>query len=206
MEVSWFQKHSDLSLRLIEETGVAQTGRVIDVGGGASTLVDDLLEHRFQDITVLDISAAALGTAQERLGPRASEVAWLEADITTVSLPRHSFDVWHDRAVFHFLTRAEDRKRYVHAVQCAVKPGGHVIVATFAANGPLRCSGLDTMRYSLQALHGEFGGDFELVESAHETHGTPFGTKQQFIYCHCRLANPDHRGRTMVDLGPPSCE
>ena len=186
-EVSWFQEHSDLSLRLIEGTGVAQTGRIIDVGGGASTLVDDLLAQQFEDITVLDISAAALRTAQERVGPRAAQVAWLEADITTVSLARHSYDVWHDRAVFHFLTRAEDRQRYVEAVRQAVKPGGHVIVATFAADGPLRCSGLDTMRYSPASLHAEFAEGFELVESAHETHCTPLGTEQQFIYCHCRL-------------------
>ena len=187
-EVSWFQEHSDLSLRLIEGTGVAQTGRIIDVGGGASTLVDDLLEHRFQDITVLDISAAALGTAQERLGPRASEVTWLEADITTARLPHHSYDVWHDRAVFHFLTRAEDRRRYIQAVKDSVRPGGHVIVATFAPDGPLRCSGLDTVRYSPDALHSEFGGAFELIESLPETHHTPFGTDQKFIYCYCRLA------------------
>ena len=172
-EVSWFQEHSDLSLRLIEGPGVAQTGRIIDVGGGASTLVDDLLEHRFQDITVLDISAAALRTTQERLGPRASEVAWLEADITTAHLPRHSYDVWHARAVFHFLTRAEDRQRYVRAVGHSVKPGGHVIVATFAADGPRRCSGLETMRYSPASLHSEFGDGFELVESASEAHHTP---------------------------------
>ena len=186
-EVSWFQEHSDLSLRLIEQTGVAPRGHIIDVGGGASTLVDDLLAHHFENITVLDLSAAALGTAQERLGPRASEVAWVQADITTVSLPRHSFDVWHDRAVFHFLTRAEDRQRYVQAVRQSVKPGGHVIVATFASDGPLWCSGLDTMRYSPDALRAEFGEAFELVESARETHETPFGTEQKFIYCYCRM-------------------
>ena len=186
-EVSWFQEHSELSLRLIEGTGVAPTGRIIDVGGGASTLVDDLLAHRFQDITVLDISAGALHAAQERLGPRASEVTWLEADITTVSLPCDSYDVWHDRAVFHFLTRATDRQRYVQAVRQSVKPGGHVIVATFAADGPLRCSGLDTVRYSSGSLHAEFGEAFELLESAREMHETPFGTEQKFIYCYCRM-------------------
>lgn len=186
-EVSWFQEHSEVSLRLIAETGVPPTGRIIDVGGGASTLVDDLLARGFENVTVLDISAAALGAAQERLGPRESQVAWMEADVTSAILPRHHYDVWHDRAAFHFLTRAEDRKRYVQAVRHAVKPGGHVVVATFAADGPLRCSGLDTMRYSPNALHGEFGEAFELVKSTHETHGTPFGTEQQFLYCHCRL-------------------
>ncbi len=186
-EVSWFQEHSELSLQMIEATGVAPTGHVIDVGGGASRLVDDLLARHFEDITVLDISAAALRTAQVRLGPRASEVTWLEADITTVSLPQQAYDVWHDRAVFHFLTRTEDRQSYVQAVRQSVKPGGHVIVATFAADGPLQCSGLDTMQYSPEALHGEFGEKFALVESARETHQTPFGTEQKFIYCYCRM-------------------
>ena len=186
-EVSWFQDHSPLSLRLIAETGVAPTGRIIDVGGGASTLVDDLLARHFEHVTVLDISAAALAVAQARLGARASQVSWLEADITTVALPHHYYDVWHDRAVFHFLTRAEDRQRYVLAVRHAVKPGGHVIVATFAADGPLRCSGLEVMRYSPGSLHAEFGEAFELVESAREMHETPFGTEQKFIYCYCRM-------------------
>lgn len=189
-EVSWFQEHSELSLRIIAGTGVAGTGRIIDVGGGASTLVDDLLARSFEDVTVLDISAAALSAAQERLGSRAAQVIWMEADIIGVSLPRHHYDVWHDRAVFHFLTRAEDRKRYVQAVCHAVRRGGHVIVATFAPDGPLRCSGLDTIRYSADALHDEFGEAFELVESTHETHSTPSGTEQQFTYCYCRIAAP----------------
>ena len=140
-EVSWFQEHSELSLRLIQETGAAKAGPLIDVGGGASTFVDDLLARGFENITVLDISKAALSQAQERLGPRASQVIWKTADITTVRLPPHTFDVWHDRAVFHFLTHAEDRERYVRAVRQAVKPGGYMIVATFAPDGPGRfCS------------------------------------------------------------------
>ena len=182
-DTSWFQEHSELSLRYIEETGVTQAGRIIDVGGGASTLVDDLLDHQFENVTVLDISAAALKAARQRLGPRASLVLWQEADITEVHLPFHHYDVWHDRAVFHFLTRAEDRARYVQAVRRAVKPGGYVIVAAFAPDGPTQCSGLDTVRYSPGTLHSEFGAAFELVESSRETHGTPFGTEQQFIYC-----------------------
>lgn len=145
-EASWFQEHSDLSLQLIEERGVGPTGRIIDVGGGASMLADDLLAHHFENVTVLDISAAALKAAQQRLGPRAAQIIWLEADITTVSLPHHHYDVWHDRAVFHFLTRAEDRHRYVQAVRQAVKPGGHLIIATFAPDGPSQCSGLEVMR------------------------------------------------------------
>jgi len=197
-EVSWFQEHSDLSLRLIEERGVDPTGRIIDVGGGASTLADDLLAHHFENVTVLDISAAALKAVQQRLGPRAAQIIWLEADITTVSLPHHHYDVWHDRAVFHFLTRAEDRHRYVQAARQAVKPGGHLIIATFAPDGPSQCSGLEVMRYGPDALHGEFGEAFKLVESTSETHHTPFGTEQKFIYC--RLLAPDYGGNTTADI------
>jgi len=187
-EVSWFQEHSETSLALIQGTGVSKSASIIDVGGGASTLVDDLLADGFQNITVLDISAAALHVAQERLGSRAASVAWLDADITAVTLPEQHFDVWHDRAVFHFLTQAGDRHKYVDAVYRSVRPGGHVIVATFAPNGPLRCSGLDVVRYSPNTLHREFGNAFELVSHRRETHETPFGTEQQFVYCYCRKA------------------
>ena len=193
-DTSWFQEHSAFSLHFIEETGVARVGRIIDVGGGASTLVDDLLDRQFENVTVLDISATALEAARQRLGPRASQVFWREADITTVQLPFHHYDVWHDRAVFHFLTRAEDRAHYVEAVCRAVKPGGYVIIAAFAPDGPTQCSGLGTMRYSPDTLHSEFGEAFELVESSRETHNTPFGTEQQFIYCRCRRTRPLRRG------------
>lgn len=187
-QVSWFQEHPELSFNFIERTGVGKTGQIIDVGGGASTLVDDLLANDYQNITVLDISAAALQVAQQRLGSQASAVTWLEADITRVELPYRFYDVWHDRAVFHFLTRAEDRKRYVEAVQHSVKTGGHVIVATFALDGPLRCSGLEVVRYSPDKLHDEFGNDFELVDTTNELHQTPFGSEQKFTYCYCRKA------------------
>lgn len=187
-QVSWFQQHPELSFQLIEHTGVGKTGNIIDVGCGASTLVDDLLVNGYQNITVLDISAAALQVAQQRLGSRAATVTWLEADITQVNLPYRFYDVWHDRAVFHFLTRAEDRKRYVESVQNSVKAGGHVIVATFGLDGPLRCSGLEVVRYSSDSLHDEFGNDFELVDTTNEFHHTPFGTEQKFIYCYCRKA------------------
>jgi len=185
-QVSWFQEHSLLSLQFIQLTGVEKAGRIIDVGGGASTLVDDLLADGFTQVTILDISHSALEAAQHRLGRRASQVSWLKADITQVSLSSQLYDVWHDRAVFHFLTSPEDRRKYVEAVERAVKPGGHVIVATFAPDGPLRCSGLDVVRYSPAALHAEFGVDFELVDNTREIHRTPMGTVQQFIYCYCR--------------------
>jgi SAM-dependent methyltransferase len=148
--------------------------------------VGDLLKNGYRHITVLDISAAALEAAQHRLGARAREVTWLEADILQIELPHHQYDLWHDRAVFHFLTDAGDRRRYVNAVKNAVKPGGHIIVATFASDGPDRCSGLPVARYEPESMHHEFGDDFQLLNSAHETHPTPFGTQQKFVYCYCR--------------------
>ena len=185
-QVSWYQLHPSLSLQHIRNTGVGKGGHIIDVGGGASTLVDHLLDDGFQRVTVLDISGAALEVTQQRLGPRANSVTWLEADITNIGLPHHEYDVWHDRAVFHFLTAHEDRQRYVNAVREAVKPSGYVIVATFANDGPDHCSGLEVVRYDPQSLHNEFGADFELLDSTREEHQTPFGTEQKFIYCYCR--------------------
>jgi len=185
-QVSWYQLHPRLSLQYIQNTGADKTAHIIDVGGGASTLVDHLLDDGFLHITVLDISAAALEAAKQRLGPRAESVTWLEADITQSALPHHEYDVWHDRAVFHFLTEPRDRQRYVNTVKQAVKPGGHVIVATFANDGPEKCSGLEVARYDPQGLHDEFGTGFELLDSTREEHHTPFGTEQKFIYCYCR--------------------
>lgn len=183
---SWFQEHAQLSLQFIQNTGVQKTAQMIDIGGGASTLVDDLLAVGFQHISVLDVSATALQLAQQRLGSRADDINWIEADITQAGLPAQTYDLWHDRAVFHFLTQVEDRQRYVQAVRHSVKQGGHVIVATFAPDGPERCSGLDVLRYSPESLHNEFGQGFEVVASTHETHYTPFETEQKFIYCYCR--------------------
>lgn len=186
--LSWFQEHSELSLGLIRRTGVGLDGAIIDVGGGASRLVDDLVAEGHSDLTVLDVSASALALARERLGSKAAAVSWVEADITTVELPEHRFDLWHDRAVFHFLTDPGDRDRYVRLVRRSVKQSGHVIVATFGPDGPLRCSGLPVVRYSPDQLHDEFGPAFRLVEHASETHRTPFGTEQRFIYCYCRTS------------------
>lgn len=185
-QVSWFQEHARFSLQHIQNTGIQKTAQIIDVGGGASTFVDDLLEAGFQNINVLDVSGTALQLAQQRLGSRAALVNWIEADITQADLPPQAFDVWHDRAVFHFLVKAADRQRYVETVRRSVREGGHVIVATFAPDGPQRCSGLDVIRYSPASLHDEFGEGFEVVESTSETHHTPFGTEQKFIYCYCR--------------------
>jgi len=184
--VSWYQQHADNSLQLIEATGVRHTASIIDVGGGASTLVDDLLAKDYQSITVLDLSAAALNSAKDRLGAHAGAVTWLESDITKTELPLLAYDVWHDRAVFHFLIAPEDRHAYVQAVLRSVKPDGHVIVATFAEDGPLQCSGLPVTRYSATQLHAEFGEAFTLMSHERVLHHTPFGTTQQFTYCYCR--------------------
>jgi ubiquinone/menaquinone biosynthesis C-methylase UbiE len=184
--VSWFQEHAECSLELIRRTGVSKDATIIDVGGGASTLVDDLLASGYSSLTVLDLSAAALAAARQRLGPKADAVRWIEADITRVALPWHAYDLWHDRAVFHFLTTVEQRHAYIEKVKHAVKPGGHVIIATFAEDGPTQCSGLPVMRYSADALKAEFGEPFTLKEYAKEDHHTPFGTTQRFVYCYFR--------------------
>jgi ubiquinone/menaquinone biosynthesis C-methylase UbiE len=184
--VSWFQPHAALSLDLIRATGLAKDAGIIDVGGGASTLVDDLLSDGYNDLTVLDLSAHAMEAARERLGKDESMVRWIEADITEVDLPAKRYDIWHDRAVFHFLTTPEQREAYVQTVFRSVKPGGHVIVATFAEDGPLECSGLPVMRYRPEELHDEFGEAFTLLIHAKEAHHTPAGKVQQFVYCYCR--------------------
>jgi ubiquinone/menaquinone biosynthesis C-methylase UbiE len=187
-EVSWFQEHAKLSLQLIQDAGIPLSANLIDVGGGASTLVDDLLANGYENITVLDISGAALAAARRRLGPQAAKVRWLEANILDVTLPERAYDVWHDRAVFHFLLTPADRQAYVQLVLRSVKPGGLVLVATFGEDGPTMCSGLPVMRYSANALHQEFGELFTLLGHEKESHATPSGNVQQFVYCLCRKA------------------
>ena len=189
-EVSWFQEHAELSLKLIRDAAIPMSASIIDVGGGASTLVDDLLAAGCDRLTVLDLSGAALATAKARLGARASHVQWVEANVLEADLPSHAYDVWHDRAVFHFLTTTQERQAYVRKVLQAVKPGGLVIVATFAEDGPTRCSGLPVMRYSASELHAEFGEPFQLLGHERESHHTPSGSEQTFVYCFCRKS-PD---------------
>jgi len=185
--VSWYRPHLERSLALIERAAARRSASIIDVGGGASTLVDDLLARGYAEVTVLDISQTALALAKTRLGAAAQRVHWLLADVARVSLQSHAYDVWHDRAVFHFLTAQEDRAGYVQNVMHAVKRGGHVIVSTFGPEGPTKCSGLDVVRYDAESLHDQFGKHFRLVESAEEMHQTPFGKTQQFLYCYCRV-------------------
>ena len=185
-EVSWFQTHAAFSLRLIRDSGVGLDAHIIDVGGGASVLVDNLLDAGYRNLTVLDLSESALAESRKRLGERAGSVTWRADDITRAVLPAGAYDVWHDRAVFHFLTDPADRARYVEQVLKSVKPGGHVIVAAFGPGGPLQCSGLDVVRYSPDALHAEFGAPFRLLRHETEIHPTPAGKEQEFVYCYCR--------------------
>lgn len=181
-EVSWYQPHLTVSLRLLANAGLRPDSHVIDVGGGASTLADDLLDQGVKYLTVLDISGRALAADKARLGERANGVTWLEADITRAQLPAASYDFWHDRAVFHFLTHAEDRRRYLATLREALKPGGQAILATFALDGPPKCSGLEVVRYSADTLQAELGNGFRLLEALEESHQTPFHTMQQFLY------------------------
>ena len=185
--VSWYRSHLDRSLALIESASLDRAAGIIDIGGGESTLVDDLLARGYHDLTILDISQTALDVTKARLGEPGKSIHWICADVTQADLPAHAFDVWHDRAVFHFLISKEQRSAYVRLAARAVRPGGHVIVSTFGPEGPAKCSGLDVSRYDAESLHGEFGKRFKLIDSSEELHQTPFGTTQQFLYCHCRL-------------------
>lgn len=180
--MSWYQAQPSVSLRLLTEVGATADSSIIDVGGGDSTLVDALIDRQYRCLTVLDLSGAALSRARLRLGARASEVTWIEADITRTVLPEHAYDVWHDRAVFHFLTDASDRRRYAAAAASSLRINAVLIIATFASNGPMRCSGLDVIRYSSEALADEIGGAFTLQRGFVEVHRTPSGVEQPFTY------------------------
>ncbi len=184
--MSWFEPEANPSLALIRAACPNRDAAIIDVGGGASTLVDGLLAAGYHDITVLDLSGSALDQARQRLGDVGATVKWREANVLTVELPGAGFDVWHDRAVFHFLTDPPSRDKYLAQIRHALKPGGLALVATFAEDGPERCSGLDVERYSPDELHRAFGDEFRLLVSRREIHETPWGTEQPFTYFLCR--------------------
>ena len=186
--VSWYAPHLETSLRFIHQATEDKSASIIDIGGGEATLVDDLLLDGYTDISVLDISQKAINVARSRLGDKAEKVRWYCSDITQATLPQNYFDVWHDRAVFHFLTENVQRLKYVEQVMRSVKHGGHVIVSTFGPEGPEKCSGLDVVRYDAENLHDQFGKTFKLLSSSTELHKTPMGTTQQFLYCFCRMA------------------
>jgi len=185
--VSWYRPHLETSIDLIQRVAPDSSASIIDIGGGESTLVDDLLAKGYRDVSVLDISPTAIEVARKRIGDLARHVTWMVADATQAALPSQRYDVWHDRVVFHFLTTQEERTAYVQRVAGSMKLGGHVIMATFGPEGPTKCSGFDVVRYDAQSLHAEFGRHFQLMESATELHQTPFGTTQQFLYCLCRV-------------------
>ncbi len=180
-QVSWYQAHPETSLALIQASGIDASAPIIDIGGGASRLIDQLLQTGYTDVSVLDISATALGYAQQRLGEEARRVAWLESDITRFEPQRH-YALWHDRAVFHFLTQAADRARYVAALQQALPPGGQLILASFAIGGPAQCSGLDVVQYDGDKLLDTLGAGFKLLETHREDHRTPAQAIQAFQY------------------------
>lgn len=184
--VSWYAPHLTESLACIRRTGLPATASVIDIGGGEATLVDDLLGAGYTNITVLDISARALEVAGQRLGGRAAKVDWVVADVLQHVFAPHSVDIWHDRAVFHFLTDEDQRLRYVQQVLQALRPGGYAIVGAFGPDGPTQCSGLPAARYGADELHGQFGHQFRLLDSRIDLHTTPWGALQQFVYCLCQ--------------------
>jgi SAM-dependent methyltransferase len=180
-QLSWFQETPALSLELIERVGVARSSAIVDIGGGASRLADSLVSRGYEDVTVLDLSAAALAAARSRIGAEASRVTWIAADVTAWE-PSRSYDLWHDRAAFHFLTLARDQAAYVARLRRALRPGGHAIIGTFALDGPERCSGLAVSRYDAEHLAATLGRGFELIDSRPHAHVTPWGATQKFQF------------------------
>ena len=181
--VSWYQEEPTLSMQLIRKVRLASDAAIIDVGGGASTLVDMLCDAGYTNIGVLDVSASALAHAKDRLADKACGVEWYVEDVTCFKPPRR-YSLWHDRAVFHFLITKADRDSYVKVLRQALEPGGHLIIMTFAIDGPIKCSGLDIVQYDAEKLTTELGSGFQLVETGHQTHITPAGKEQKFAYFH----------------------
>ena len=181
-KTSWFRPHLDQSLRLLDGLALPVGAAIIDVGAGRSTLVDDLLARGFRAITALDISSEALAQSRQRLGEAAERVRWVAADVLEAELPPAAYDLWHDRAVFHFLTAAQDQAGYATRAARSVRPGGHLLLATFAPDGPEKCSGLPVCRYDTTTLASRFSPAFTPVASARESHRTPFATTQSFTY------------------------
>ncbi|MCU7843347.1 MAG: class I SAM-dependent methyltransferase [Candidatus Thiodiazotropha sp. (ex Monitilora ramsayi)] len=180
-DVSWYQKEPILSLELIRAARASHHEAIIDVGGGASLLVDYLCKEGFSNLSVLDISGKALASTRERLGVMSNSVAWHEADITEFVAPQ-TYSLWHDRAVFHFLTESTDRNQYIEVLNRSLKPGGHLIIAAFAVGGPEKCSGLDIVQYDADKISGELGENYQLQEVRDEIHLTPAGKEQKFVY------------------------
>ena len=180
-EVSWYQLRPELSMEMIRQAGAGPEESLIDIGGGASTLVDCLLEQGYSDLSVLDIAEQALETARQRLGEAAGKVRWIQSDITEFK-PARRYRLWHDRAVFHFLTEAADREAYLGALRDGLQPGGHLVIAAFAMDGPDMCSGLPVRRYDASLMSETLGQAFKLRETREESHNTPAGKQQQFCF------------------------
>ena len=193
-EVSWFAPHLERSLALILKHAPDRNARIFDAGAGQSTLVDDLLTNGYRNLTLLDISKTAAIATRQRLGERGKCVRWYIDDVTSAPLPAQEFDVWHDRAVFHFLVEPTQRTAYVNQIRHALKPEGHLILATFAEDGPLKCSGLPVVRYDSAKLAGELGTDFILLDQMQEEHITPSGATQKFLFCHFRRSQTNSTG------------
>lgn len=198
--VSWYQPVPARSLALVEACAVGRNAPIIDVGGGASLLVDNLLERGYTDLTVLDIAGSALALDRERLGAAAESVQWVEADVLELG-PQRRYALWHDRAVLHFLTDAGEQRRYVEVLRAALARGGHAIIATFGPDGPQKCSGLDVQRHSVDSLQSLLGDGFQLREHVLEMHPTPFGTEQQFLYGWWTLFPPEQRSPASTGIG-----
>lgn len=181
-EVSWYQPKPEYSLSLLDEYQAKSTDAIIDIGGGDSFLVDFLLDRSFEDISVLDISENALQRAQNRLANTATKVHWIASDITQFE-PKRTYDFWHDRAVFHFLTQPEDVKAYATNAAKGIKSGGILIVGTFSENGPLKCSGIEIKQYNEASMKAVFEADFEPLKCSNHLHTTPMNTEQHFIFC-----------------------
>lgn len=187
--VSWYRPRLEQSLAWVDGCDLDPSAHIVDVGGGASTLVDDLLARGYEQISVADISAEALALARARLGDAASSVDWVVGDATTPLFDEESVDLWHDRAVFHFLTESARRDAYIEALRRAVRPGGYAIIATFGPGGPERCSGLPVKRYASGDIAAALGSGFELVDQTDEEHVTPWGSEQAFAYALCRRSD-----------------
>lgn len=185
-ELGWYEPHLQTSFRFIHDLGLAVDASIIDVGGGAATLVDDLLDAGHRSITILDLSGKALSLTKARLGDKTELVTWLEGDITSVDFPQHRYAVWHDRAVFHFITEPSKQRQYRENLLKALKPDGHLIIGTFAPEAPPKCSGLPVQRYSAEQLEETLGGEFALQRHHKELHVTPSGVEQMYLYCHFR--------------------
>ena len=181
-ELGWYQNYPEMSLKLIAATGVGVHGNIIDIGGGTSKLAGILLDQGYRRLTVLDISGSSIEKAKLQLGEKSKQIRWIEADVTQFDFTER-FDIWHDRAVFHFLTDPVDRRKYVDSLNQALKPGGHLIISTFGLKGPPKCSGVNVVRYSAETLHNEFGSTFVMIESYDEVHNTPSNVQQNFVYC-----------------------